>query len=324
MNSGVRKNLVIGFATNQKIENVTAFCKSIRSLYTKYECDVVLAVNQPEVFELCVGLDIIPVLTPSKYKREQKLFERIIKQLFFNILSPLRHFKSISAPIASIPALVFEALLHPHLGRWFFYNRVFEAVRPGGKVVICDVADVFFQDHFFSLFQDESLFLFKESGCYGSSQFNDDAYKNLYGEQELKKILGQAPICLGVLGGGAYPVQNLIKWMLNSAYSRPNGGSDQVRGNRYAHSGGVLDRIDVLDNGEGAVLHIDRESVVSSIEAGIGKIEGDFIVSRRDGKLIPIVHMYNRSPDALAAVSRRSVLLDVLANGERVEPEASC
>jgi hypothetical protein len=318
MNSGVRKNLVIGFATNQKIENVTAFCKSIRSLYTKYECDVVLAVNQPEVFELCVDMDVIPVLTLSKYKREQKLLERLLKQLLFNILSPLRRFEDISPPIASIPALVFETLLHPHLGRWFFYNRVFEAVRPSGKVVICDVADVFFQDHFFNLFQDEALLLFRESGFYGSSQFNDGAYRKLYGERELKKILGQTPICLGVLGGGAFPVRNLIKWMLNSAYSRPNGGSDQVRGNRYAHSGGVLDRIDVFDNGEGAVLHIDRESVISSIEAGIGNIEGDFIVSRREGKLIPIVHMYNRSPDALAAVSRRSVVLDVLANRERV------
>ncbi len=301
----VKKNLVIGFATNQTPDRLLTFCKSIREVYHADECDVVLGVNQPHIISMCRDYDIMAIPTISKYQKKQTKAEKFMKQIMMRILGPVRRIKDGSASISSIPDLFFETTLHPHLGRWLFYKRVLETMPEPGKILITDVSDVLFQDKFFDQIGCDKLHLFCETGVYGASSWNDKNYLKLYGKREFAKIIGQPTVCLGVLGGGSVAVKNLIHWIIESVYDYPNGGSDQVRGNRYVHLNGEREGIKLFENSDAGVLHINQEGLLGSASMSLADVKSGLVFERKTGKLIPIVHMYNRSAELLPAVQQK-------------------
>lgn len=301
MISTQKKNAIIGFATNQDAERVSAFCRSIRKQYDKDACDVVLAVNQPEIVSLCRDFDVTPLPSLNLYQKKHATEGRVAKQALYRLIVPLRRWKNAPSSLRSLPDALLETVLHPHLGRWFFYKRALEFLPSYRKILISDVSDVFFQAPFFEHLAEDRIAFFSESGRYGQSVWNDRNYSKLYGDRQLANILGRPVVCLGVLGGGERPVRHLVSWMISSVYARPNGGSDQVRGNRYAHVEGPREAIETIENGTGAVLHINAEGVIGHSGSSVAEITDRSIVTRRDKKIIPVVHMYNRHPQALAA-----------------------
>lgn len=305
MGSQNMKNLVLGFATNQDYESVSVFCKSLREVYGENACDVVLAVNQPSIFDLCLKYNVTPILTVNNYQSRHAQVERMLKWTIIKLLAPIRSLGKGSSALSSLPNLFFEATLHPHLARWFFYQRVLQTVPTPRKVLITDVSDVFFQARFFEQLSEDQLYFFCESGEYGKSRWNDENYIKLYGRAEYQKIIGQPAVCMGVLGGGLSPIQKIIEWIVNSVNSRPNKGSDQVRGNRFANLNRQNSMLNISRNGKGLVIHLNVSGLVGSDSSSMAALSNNSLVGKEDGRLIPIVHMYNRNSEVNATVQQR-------------------
>lgn len=297
-------NLVIGFATNQDLDRVDIFCSTIRKFYSCAECQVILAVNQPSVFQLCLDYDILPIVSASTYYNKISLYERLINKILIFYLNTSVFFVDSKSKFYNYRDITFEAILHPHLSRWFFYKRVLESIPSPKKILVTDVSDVFFQAPFFEEIAEDRLALFSESNPYGSSPWNDANYKSLYGDGEFQKIVGRPVACMGVFGGGSGPVRQFIDWMIASAYVRPSGGSDQVRGNRYAHCEGSFDNIRIFKNSSSTVVHLHDSNLVEGKHAIIS-IENNIIIDNINRQIIPIVHMYNRHPKVLATALKR-------------------
>lgn len=293
-----KRNLVIGFATNQDHERVSIFCKTIRNLYREDNCDVVLAVNQPSIYELCRKYNILAMPTLNNWQKHS-VFGKIVKKAAVRAFKASRKLGGRSEEFARVSNSFFESTVHPHLGRWFFYKRAMEIMPVPKKVLITDVSDVIFQAPFFEDFQDDRISFFGEADCYGESDWNDENYKKLYGLNDFQKIVGRPVVCMGVLGGGSYPVRKLIDWMIASVYSRPNGGSDQVRGNKYAQLEYLSGAVEILGNGAGSVIHIHDDKLIGEGASSIAGLRAGVVVARGTERVIPIVHMYNRHPKTL-------------------------
>lgn len=301
-----KRNLVLGFATNQDQERVSIFCKSIRKIYQEDDCDVVLAVNQPSIYELCKQYNILAIPTLSNWQ-EYRVFGKIVKKVAVQAFKASHKLGGRSEAFARLSNAFFESTVHPHLGRWFFYKRALEIMPVPRKILITDVSDVIFQAPFFEDFQDDRIVFFGEADCYGKSDWNDENYKKLYGLNDFQKIVGRPVVCMGVLGGGSYHVRKLIDWMIASVYSRPNGGSDQVRGNKYAQFEYLSGAVEILGNGAGSVIHIHDDKLIGEGPSSIADLRGGVVVERGTERAIPIVHMYNRHPRTLESALKFSM-----------------
>ena len=299
MNDRSEKLLIIGFSTNQDPARVSIFANSLRKIYSPDTCDVVLAINQPEVFEVCRQFKIYPFPALGDYTKSQDLRERGGKYFVGKSLSAFIALGGQSPYLRGALNAHFEATLHPHLARWFFYQRVLDTFPNTQKVLITDVSDVFFQAPFFENFHEDRLHFFSETDNYGNSKWNDDNYSRLYGQKEHDEIRDKPILCMGVWGGNANLAKQMIKWMVHSVYEQPKGGSDQVRGNRFRHLNRSNGELEVHNNGSSSVLHIHKAELLGDSDSTIAYVRGNRIAAKQDDSVIPIIHMYNRHPHAL-------------------------
>ncbi len=304
MNDSSAKPLIIGFATNQDPTRVAIFAKSLRQIYPSENCDVVLGINQPEVFDICCRFGFYPVPSIGEYKKSQSLLERCGKHFVGRALSALLAVGGPSPFLRGATNAHFESTLHPHLARWFFYRRTLGLFPNSKKILITDISDVFFQAPFFKGLQEDRLYFFAESNNYGNSKWNDDNYLNLYGRKEHNAIWGKPVLCMGVCGGGARLIEQLINWMVESVYAHAKGGSDQVRGNRFFHLESPNGLIEAQENGSDIVLHIHKAELLDDGDPSIAHLKDNRIVAKQGDKIIPIVHMYNRQENSLKIAKR--------------------
>jgi hypothetical protein len=300
----MNKPLVIGFATNQDPNRVAIFASSLRKIYDDSVCDVVLAVNQPQIFEICQKFKIIAVPSFSIYSKNINIIEKIIARLTTGVLNLLQDLYIESTFLNCMTDVNLEACLHPHLARWFFYKRIIALMPKPNKILVTDVADVFFQAPFFDDIREDRLCFFAESDKYGISRWNDDKYRQMYGQRELDRARGRSVVCMGVWGGGAHSTKKFIDWMVSSVYANPRGGSDQVRGNRFYHLEGSSESFEVLGNGSGAVLHVHKAELMCDEVAALAYLKDKKIMTKQEDRIIPIIHMYNRHSSTLEAAMK--------------------
>jgi hypothetical protein len=301
------RNLILAFCTNADPARVRTFLATAREVHPPEECDIVLGVNQPEVVALAGEFHgVYPIPVVNTYSRNRTAADRALKRLLLWQCGAANWVARRWAPTFRTYSTVgLEFAQHPHTGRWFFYRRVLDVYRGYRAILISDAADVAFQTPFFQDVGAGEIVVAEDTGMYGRGGFNDQMMTSLHGRGAVAKLSGTVPVCAGAILGGAGAMSGLVDRMMREIAIAPNASSDQARLNYVVHvdPGGLTFR--VTPNAGGPITHLCGPSIFEDAATAVVAFEDERIRRRRDGAIVPIVHMYNRMPAVMQSLSAR-------------------
>ncbi|MDP1025752.1 hypothetical protein Q5H91_00860 [Sphingomonas sp. KR1UV-12] len=287
------KNLVLGFATNQPPAAFATFVNSLRKVYTADQCDVVLIVDSPPDGP---ALDANYVSTRNVYPHRHVIARRS-KSLFIRLASSAASAsKSLSSgPARAILDEAMERWHHPHYARWLAYRRFLRDHSEYEQILLTDVRDVLFQGEFF-LPDVKSVQLFEQDEFYGTGNCDSDWYQHAWGTDALNRISSRPAICIGTILGPRDQILMLIDDFIAYFSPAPFRGVEQAIFNRMLFDGDLRFDYVVNHNVEGLVATLSNLEAIDQIVSSAG------LIRTAAGKIIPVVHMYDRV-DALAPIA---------------------
>ena len=157
-------------------------------------------------------------------------------------------------------------------------------------MLLADVKDVVFQVPFFVDSPAREVQLFAESVNFGKDDYwNTMWYRKAFGKAELKKVLGKRPICIGTILGPHEFVLSVVQELTDAIQMHLFGRIEQAVFNNLIHTGRLRTPYTVIENLSGPVGTLDVD--------GLFTIRGGLICRSGDGRIIPVVHMYDRFPE---------------------------
>lgn len=292
------KNLVLGFGTNQSAADCRVFINSLRQVYTPAECDGVLIVDTPPAGIETTGPKAMTfVTTPNSYPHRGTI-DRKAKSLLIRIASIAARagVSVVARPARSALQHAMERWHHPHFARWLAYRDFLESHADYDQVLLTDVRDVMFQRPFFAEGTD-AVQLYEQDTTYGAGNCDSDWYRQAWGEAALARAAGKPALCIGTILGPRVEVLKLVSAFIDYFSPAPFKGVEQAVFNRMIIEGEPRFRFAVNRNLEGAVATLANPIAGEAMKIRDGKITDD------GGRILPIVHMYDRF-DHTDAVAR--------------------
>jgi hypothetical protein len=292
------KNLVMGFATNVEENSVRVFCTSARRVYGEAECDIVIITNKYEPYFLELNeIGVTFFETPNNYSRQTGLPSKILNRAILNSLRAINRFPMLANTVPEISAsyrTLLETWHHPHFARWFGYHRFLALNRQYDQVLLADVKDVVFQSHFFSA-SDNAVSLFDQDVIYGESNWDTEWYREAWGEVELKKVLGKSAVCIGTILGPNQHVLSLVGQLCEYILRFPFGRIEQAVFNYMLQN-------ELIEAPHQIVPNLETIGTLADDNVHARTITEDGLIKRAaDKSVIPVVHMYDRFADTMAA-----------------------
>jgi hypothetical protein len=299
-------NLVLGYATNLPPESIEWLASTLRDAYSPRECDLVLFTNHVDdkLSSIAEEQGVTFLHTPNVYSSKVSKFSKLINRC---IIYPTKYAARLSKPIPALDVIfgkLYPTLLilwhHPHFVRWLTY-RNFLAVNPHYRnILITDVKDVAFQCPFFEELGDYDLHFFKQDVFYGPDDYWDSRwYTKSYGARAFQKIIGHPAICIGTVLGSMKGIQSFLGLFCERILRGPFVGIEQSIFNHMLHMGEFsCISMKIHENADGAVLTLTENSLHRFEVCP----DGLYTVA---GKLIPVVHMYDRNEEAFRYFSTK-------------------
>jgi hypothetical protein len=291
------KNLVMGFATNMDEKSVRVFCASARRVYGEAECDIVIITNNYEPYFLELNrLGVTFFETPNNYSKQTRRPSKVLNRVALYSLRAVNGFPALANAIPEISAsyrTLLETWHHPTFARWFGYHRFLTLNRQYDQVLLADVKDVVFQAPFFSA-PDNVVSLFDQDVIFGGSNWDTKWYREAWGELELKKVLGKSAVCLGTILGSNQHVRSLVGQFCRFILRVPF-GIDQPLFNYMLQN-------ELIEAPYRIVPNLETIGTLADDNVHARTITEDGLIKRAaDKRVIPVVHMYDRFPDTMAA-----------------------
>jgi hypothetical protein len=297
------KNLVMGFATNQSERSMQIFTRSLRDVYPQDECDLVLVTNRYEPFFADLAANGVTFAsTSNNYSKRTGRAAKLVNRVFLHAFRMLHGRSALAAMVPEIAdayPVLFETWHHPHFVRWLCYRRFLTLNRQYGKVLLADVKDVVFQAPFFDAIPASRVSLFEQGEIYGQCDWDTRWYREAWGEQELKKVLGKPAICIGTIAGTHAQVLSLVDELSESFLRKPFGRIEQAMFNYLIYNEKLKTPYQVVQNVEGPIATLANPGAHQQV-----RVDGGLIRRSMDGRAVPIVHMFDRFPDTRAACDR--------------------
>ncbi|MBD2089097.1 hypothetical protein H6F67_04415 [Microcoleus sp. FACHB-1515] len=294
--------LVMGFATNLDPVRLEVFAKTLRSVYSPQQCDLVIITNRVDdkLNQLAQQYAIEFVHTPNSFSFKINKFAKLLYQALVYLSKWLaettQRIPSLRAIFYELYPLLLRLWHHPLFVRWMSYQDFLKVRQNYKRILISDVRDVSFQAPFFEHLGEASLHLFEQDQIYGVAEVDTRWYQELYGSQELAKVNGKPALCLGTIMGDFQGVKTLVDSLCEDTLKCPFGRVDQTVFNKLFYEGrfnGVT--IQVHDNKEGPILTISEPHVVDHFKTDL-----DGVFYKENKNLIPVIHMYDRHSETLA------------------------
>lgn len=312
-----RNDLVFGAAVGYTIKQIEPFLKSLR--LSGYTGETILLVDKKLAtainnsrFSDVVKTRVVPEWIPFRYKlyRGRRTYLLYLwypyHSLLWVMLQILKR-ASTNRPVWQLLLKVADQLMAPIESRFLHALTV---VRSGRyrRILLTDVRDVLFQSDPFAGLPDKGLCLGIETypDCLQQEPHNERWIKMAYGQKMLSKI-GKKPIsCAGVTLGDQYSMINYLEKMSNELLNLKFKATkstmlislDQAAHNKLLWMGEIED-YHLLRTGHCASLATlsDERDFTNSI-----KIDDKNRLLNMDGKIISILHMYDRWPEVKKTV----------------------
>jgi len=299
------KHLIIGFATNQTPQSLAVFLRSARLIYPTEQCDIALITNSVSGIEdILLETGAIVINTPSTYSTSVSKLTKTYNRIFLHILRGMSRSGVLfrSPEIAAGYDQLIESWHHPHFARWFAYMRVMRTFYAYDKILLADTKDVVFQQPFFDQIQEDAVSLFEDGESFAPEGWNGRWYIQAYGRKGYDKIAHRQPICIGVVAGGAKTILSFVTDLCAAIARHPFGRIEQAIFNKMYLNNEILVPLRIFENGQGAVLNMCGDGIEQRVECVDGLIQ-----AKSDGRLFPIVHMYDRILTSREAVEGKYV-----------------
>ncbi|WP_309382608.1 hypothetical protein [Cerasicoccus frondis] len=199
-----------------------------------------------------------------------------------------------------------QLFLAPHCFRYFRYLDYLRNCRDRyGKILHCDIRDVILQDDPFSWVNSNELLIAMEpaSPTIRSSQLNSDWIRAAFGDEALAQVAESAISCSGTTIGDASAMYEYLVTM-TSAMSQANArlwnglGVDQGVHNFLLYTN-RLKHVTPRHNGAGPFL------TLSGADGIKWELDGANEIRDEQGRLIPIIHQFDRFPDLEAQINKK-------------------
>ncbi|MBD1916694.1 MULTISPECIES: hypothetical protein [Cyanophyceae] len=293
------ENVVLGFATNLHPERLELFAKTLRCVYSPQTCDLVIYTNKVD-HQLCeIGkqYSVTFLHTANNYSPSVSKFSKLLNR---SILYPARGLALATQNTPSLRIIFYEMYLqllklwhHPHFVRWFSYKDFLEANPHYQKILMSDVKDVAFQAPFFEEISASDLYFFKQDIQYGDDNNWDTRwYHESYGSKNLKAVEGKPALCIGTIMGNSKGVNAFLNVLCGEILKTPFIGIEQSVFNHLFYNNAFNHiSLEIYENASGPVLTQTQKSWDRF------RVRPDGVFTT-DGKLMPVVHMYDRHQDA--------------------------
>lgn len=293
------KNLVLSLATNARFEDFSRFVRSARRHLSPDDADVVVFINPlgPEFAALAAELqvDLVPVWSLWR-EITQSLpmkiaFRGFLKFLALGSALRLRNFDEINRAMVS-------AWVHVQAGRYLVYHE-FLKLRPDYRcVLLTDSRDVVFQGDPFRDVDPALLNVFEQDPSirFGDDNVDSKWFAKVYGPAMLEKLRGKPTICSGTTMGSPQVICKYLGLMEKEILRHRATPLDQAIHNKLVH----LD----IDPGE-MRFHANVSGCVLTL-AGTGDSEYEVVGDqvRVGGRLVPVLHQYDRIPHLTQVLTR--------------------
>ena len=203
------ENVLLGFATNLSPERIEVLSKTLRSIYSPNECDLVIYTNNVnrELSYIAKEHSVNFLYTPNTYSFSVNKISKLLNRIIINSTNWLArytcNFPSLKIIFYEAYPLLIKLWHHPHFVRWLCYKEFFDTHRNYKKVCISDVKDVAFQAPFFEKLDSSVLHLFEQDVFYGifdgHNRYDTLWYRDAYGLKELNKIKDKPALCEALL-----------------------------------------------------------------------------------------------------------------------------
>lgn len=273
------KNLVLGFATNQSAEDCSIFANSLRRICMPETCDLVL-IGDAVPAALDAAIRFVP--TTNRYP-----FPNVVARKARSLAIRLASQLAATPPGSKATERMIERWHHPHFARWLAYRRFLRANPGYGQVLLTDVRDVLFQAPFFDA-APPAVQLFEQDETYGTGNCDSDWYAQAWGPAALARAAGQPALCIGTILGTRTQVLELVERFIAFFVAQPFRGVEQAIFNRLLIEGDPGFAYERRRNVAGAVATLANAQAAAKVAVADGAI------TRTDGAVVPIVHMYDR------------------------------
>jgi hypothetical protein len=293
------KNLVLSLATNARYEDFARFVRSARRHLSPDDTDIVLFINAlgPEFARLAAELDVELVPVWSLWREvTQSLplkvaFRALLRFLQLGSSLNLRNFHELTRATVS-------AWVHVQAGRYIVYHEYLK-VRPDYQcVLLTDSRDVVFQADPFPHVTPDVLNIFEQdpSIVFGDSNVDSDWFAKIYGASTLEKLRGKQTICSGTTMASPRVLSKYLDLMEKEIILHRATPLDQAIHNKLVHLDIEANEMRRHSNVSGCVLTL----------AGTGAAEYEVVGDevRVKGRLVPILHQYDRVPELAALLTR--------------------
>jgi hypothetical protein len=293
------KNLVLSLATNARFQDFSRFVRSARRHLPAEETDIVIFMNPlgPEFSALAdeLSVDIAPV---SSLWREvtqsvplKVAFRAFLRFLDLGSALNLRHFPELTRAIVS-------GWVHVQAGRYLVYHEYLK-VRPNYRcVLLTDSRDVVFQADPFPHVDPEVLNVFEQdpSIVFGEANVDSDWFAKIYGPSMLERLRGKQTICSGTTMASPRVLSHYLDLMEKEIIKYRATPLDQAMHNKLVH---------LVIEERGIKRHPNVSGCVLTL-AGMGTSEYEVVGDdvRVRGRLVPILHQYDRVPALDALLTR--------------------
>lgn len=209
-------------------------------------------------------------------------------------------------------------------GRFLPLGHAIANTYPDHFVISTDVRDVFFQrnpfDWFTERYSDQSyrerLFATSEEVALDDGSiaggWNADRIEQLFGTRIREEARGDTSYNAGVMCGHGGLLAGLMRTIYLMCFNFKGAGGDQAAYNLLLRQEPYRSLADLLDLEDAWAVHFGGIKVGLVDASRLPRYEGG-LIQNAGGKVFPIVHQYDRVPEAAAVVSAR---LDDLSAGE--------
>jgi len=282
------KNLVIGAIKNYSFQSIWPFVGSL--LESGFAGDIVLLANNIDSRTVDQLIELGVIVKPFYYRSP-------------GCLNSWARFWPVLKPLLLLPGFhllrfkVYKNILNLADVRFLHaYSYIKKNRTRYDRILLTDVRDVFFQADPFSFPLGNAIeaYLEVESNLFGSEPMNDTWIVQNYGPQMLDSLRGQNISCCGTIMGDSSGMLLYLEAFIDEFIKliSLSHGADTSIHNVVVHQS-LKNKVKIVPNLVGSVATLNPRMIDISVNLPI---------TGHTGRVIPILHQYDRIPQLLSKI----------------------
>jgi hypothetical protein len=295
-----KKDLILSYATYANYSDLNVFFRSARRFCRPEEVDIVVIIN-PMGNSYAELSDRYEVQLIPAYSIWREVRTSTQAKLLYRVVLRLAEWYARHPAIFGNPEVlraIHRTISHPWIyaqaQRFLSFEDFLRVRSTYNMILLTDARDVVFQQNPFSGLSPKKLHvaLQNPTEIYGSDNVDSRWMREVIGRECLEKLRGKIASCCGTTIGGYAVVMEYLEKLTSTILEKKYRAVEQPMHNEIVYLKFPSDAIVLHDNLEGPFITLGGMSA--------DQLELSDTELRVRGRLVPVVHMYDRIPETKA------------------------